>query len=114
MNIEPGSSKGNDPIIASDFEAAVLATIAAIPAGRVLAYGEVARRAGFPGYARHVGTLLSRQEETTGIPWHRVLRADGSLAFAAGSTRFREQRQRLLAEGVRFRGARVRGEFFAT
>jgi alkylated DNA nucleotide flippase Atl1 len=37
------------------------------------------------------------------VPWHRVLRADGSLAEHLYS----EQRQRLLAEGVRFRGDRV-------
>ena len=37
------------------------------------------------------------------VPWHRVLRADGSLAEHL----YTEQRQRLLAEGVRFRGDRV-------
>jgi len=36
-----------------------------------------------------------------GIPWHRVVRADGSLAKGA------RQRRLLEAEGVPFRGARV-------
>jgi alkylated DNA nucleotide flippase Atl1 len=36
-----------------------------------------------------------------GLPWHRVVRADGSLAKGA------RQKELLLAEGVRFRGDRV-------
>jgi methylated-DNA-protein-cysteine methyltransferase related protein len=35
------------------------------------------------------------------VPWHRVVRADGSLAKGA------RQRRRLEAEGVPFRGDRV-------
>jgi alkylated DNA nucleotide flippase Atl1 len=37
------------------------------------------------------------------VPWHRVLRANGTLAEHL----YTEQRQRLLAEGVRFRGDKV-------
>jgi methylated-DNA-protein-cysteine methyltransferase related protein len=35
------------------------------------------------------------------VPWHRVVRADGSLAKGA------RQRQLLEAEGIPFRGTRV-------
>ena len=44
--------------------------------------------------------MLSRLDEP-GLPWHRVVRADGSLAMG--------ERQRVLLEreGVPFRGARV-------
>lgn len=41
------------------------------------------------------------------LPWHRVLRADGRIAFAPGSPAFREQVRRLAAEGVLSRNGRV-------
>jgi alkylated DNA nucleotide flippase Atl1 len=49
--------------------------IEAIPAGQVLSYGEVADRAGLRS-ARLVGRILA--EGLDGVPWHRVLRADGT------------------------------------
>ncbi|GAB2495231.1 hypothetical protein GCM10027266_11080 [Arenimonas alkanexedens] len=80
-----------------------------MPAGQVLGYGEVARRAGLPGRARLVARILSAGDEP-GLPWHRVLRSDGRVAFPAGSEGFDEQVQRLRAEGVRIEDGRVRGQ----
>jgi methylated-DNA-protein-cysteine methyltransferase-like protein len=78
----------------------ILACVASIPAGRVMTYGDVAEFAG-TGSARLVGRVLAA--DGGGVPWHRVLRADGSLAEHLYS----EQRQRLLAEGIRFAGDRI-------
>lgn len=82
--------------------------IRAIPCGSVAAYGEIARRAGLPGRARMVARVLSGNEDS-GLPWHRVVRSDGSVAFPRGSAEFIEQCRRLLAEGVRVERGRVRG-----
>jgi alkylated DNA nucleotide flippase Atl1 len=73
----------------------VVARIRAIPQGFVSAYGDVC-----PGAPRYTGTVLARSPDP-GLPWQRVVRADGSLAKGA--------RQRLLLEreGVPFRGDRV-------
>lgn len=49
-----------------------------IPSGRTMSYGDVAKRAGYPGAARAVGTLLSKNFDPS-IPCHRVIRADGKL-----------------------------------
>ena len=96
-----------------DFEAAVLATVAAIPSGTVLAYGEVARRAGYPGRARQVGSLLARLPAHNTLPWHRVLRADGRIAPRA--TGCREQQERLRTEGVEVGpGGRIPARYFST
>ena len=84
----------------SDFARRILACVAAIPPGAVMTYGDVAEYAGTRS-ARTVGRVLAADGGT--VPWHRVLRADGSLAEHLYS----EQRQRLLAEGVRFDGDRV-------
>ncbi|MFZ5655855.1 MAG: MGMT family protein [Pseudomonadota bacterium] len=86
----------------------IYAAIRAIPAGEVAGYGEVARRAGLPGRARLVARLLSTGGEP-GLPWHRVLRSDGRIAFPEGSDGHREQRERLRAEGVEVSGGRVVG-----
>ena len=59
----------------------------------------VARRAGLPGRARLVARVLSENTDPK-LPWHRVLRSDGRIAFPEGSKGFREQSQRLRAEGV--------------
>ncbi len=87
----------------------IFAAIRAIPAGEVAGYGEVARRAGLPGRARLVARLLGQNEDPD-LPWHRVLRSDGRIAFPDGSRGFREQSQRLRAEGVRVESGRVKGQ----
>lgn len=86
----------------------IFAAIRAIPRGEVAGYGEVARRAGLPGRARLVARLLSAGGEPR-LPWHRVLRSDGRIAFPAGSAGFREQAARLAREGVSVVDGRVAG-----
>lgn len=76
--------------------------IRAIPKGKVLTYGGVARAAGHPGLSRLVARILQRG---FGLPWHRVLGAGGEIKLRGDSAL--EQRFRLQAEGVRFRGRRV-------
>ncbi|WP_372393462.1 MGMT family protein [Xanthomonas sp. NCPPB 3582] len=85
----------------------ILEVICAIPAGEVAGYGEVARRAGLPGRARLVARVLSGNEDPQ-LPWHRVLRSDGRIALPEGSAGYREQCQRLRAEGVQVMQGRVR------
>jgi len=59
------------------FTRRVYAVVAKIPKGSVLTYGEVARRAGYPGAARAVGNALNRNPDTKKVPCHRVVRSDG-------------------------------------
>jgi len=80
----------------------ILAAIRRIPQGKVSTYGAVARAAGFPGAARQVVAAL---RQSVGLPWHRVLGAGGHIKLQ-GESAF-EQRFRLQAEGVAFRGRRV-------
>lgn len=78
-----------------------------IPQGRVAAYGQVADLAGLPGRARMVGRALGLDEDKDTLPWHRVLCADGRIAFPRDSELFDVQRHRLLNEGVTVREGRV-------
>ena len=92
---------------ASSAALAIRRTVAAIPRGCVASYGEIAARAGLPGRARMVGRVLGDAGPAAKLPWHRVLRSDGRIAFAPGSRAFREQRSRLIEEGVVVRAGRV-------
>ena len=85
----------------------ILAAIRAIPRGQVAGYGHIAQRAGLPGRARMVARILSENADPK-LPWHRVLRSDGRIAFPEGSKGYREQSQRLRAEGVTVEKGRVR------
>lgn len=96
------------PLSAEHRQQRILAAVRAIPPGTVASYAEVARRAGLPRGARLVVAAL-RGSDGAGVPWHRVLRADGRIAFAFGSEAFAEQLRRLRAEGVEVSaGGRVR------
>jgi len=80
----------------------IIAAIRKIPPGKVSTYGAVARAAGFPGAARQVVAAL---RSAVGLPWQRVLGAGGAIKLR-GDYAF-EQRFRLEAEGVTFRGRKV-------
>jgi methylated-DNA-protein-cysteine methyltransferase-like protein len=96
------------PITAAAALARIRKAIRAIPAGSVAGYGVVAHRAGLPGRARLVARMLAGNDDPT-LPWHRVLRSDGRIAFPPDSEGFAEQIQRLRAEGVVVVAGRVRG-----
>ena len=91
-------SSGTDP---RAFEREVIEVIRALRPGEVASYGEIAVEAGFPGAARAVGNVLARSE---GLPWWRVVRADGRLV----SPKEKEQARRLKAEGVSVVNGKVR------
>ena len=80
--------------------AEVLERIRSVPPGRVAAYSDVT-----PHAPRHAGQVLSASLEGD-LPWHRIVRADGSLAKGD------RQKELLVAEGVRFVGSRVDMERF--
>jgi methylated-DNA-protein-cysteine methyltransferase-like protein len=79
----------------SDRQRRVLERVRAIPEGFVASYGDVS-----PGAPRLAGAALSGTDDPS-VPWHRVVRADGSLAMGD------RQRALLDVEGVPMRGGRV-------
>ncbi len=74
-----------------------------IPEGRVASYGQIARMLGEPRKARFVGFAMHASPGIAGgVPCHRVVFKDGSLApgFAFGGPH--AQHQLLAAEGIEF------------
>jgi methylated-DNA-protein-cysteine methyltransferase-like protein len=96
------SKNTKKPDGASTARMRIEAAIRRIPKGRVSTYGAIARAAGFPGGARQVARVLHRGFD---LPWQRVLGAGGEIKLRGDSAI--EQRLRLEAEGVRFRGRKV-------
>lgn len=74
--------------------------IAAVPPGKVSTYGDIAAIAGAPS-PRLVGRILA--EDGADLPWHRILRADGTPAPHLAH----RQLELLRAEGVLADGRRV-------
>ncbi|MGD1994072.1 MAG: MGMT family protein [Anaerolineae bacterium] len=69
-----------------------------IPAGKVATYGQIAWLVGQPRGARTVGWALRALPPGAGVPWHRVVNAQGGISIAARE----HQRALLEAEGVVF------------
>ena len=78
----------------------IMEQILAVPRGRVSCYRDIALRAGLPNGARQAVRVLHSLSEQHNLPWHRIIRADGSIALEEGAGR--ELQIRLLrAEGVK-------------
>ncbi|MCG6576465.1 MGMT family protein [Pseudomonas sp. AF32] len=82
-------------------------TLAQVPAGKVVTYGQLAEMAGLGRAARWVGRTLSQLPDDTRLPWHRVVGAGGRISLPAGSTSGDEQRARLRLEGISVLNNRV-------
>ena len=78
--------------------------VRSIPSGAVMSYGQVGRLCG--ATARTVGWAMSVVPD--GVPWHRVVGADGYLRIGRRSPELQqEQQERLMAEGVQVDGNTV-------
>jgi methylated-DNA-[protein]-cysteine S-methyltransferase len=66
------------------FHADVLAQLARVPYGETETYGALAAKAGRPGAARAVGTVMNRNPIPIVLPCHRIVGANGSLTGYAG------------------------------
>lgn len=87
-------------------------TVALIPEGKVACYGQIADLAGLPGRARLVGKVLSLAPQGINLPWHRVLRSNGQLAFSAGSSQANLQTGLLQQENIAVLNNRVKLQAF--
>jgi len=95
------------PGVSHELAQRIYATVRRIPRGSVSTYGWIAERAGLPRRARLDGHALRVLRSGTGVPWHRVINAQGRSSFPRGSHGQLEQRRRLEDEGVRFVRGRV-------
>jgi methylated-DNA-protein-cysteine methyltransferase-like protein len=85
--------------------ARVYALVKEIPRGRVITYGDLAKRLRLPGGARTAGRAMAACPSGHGIPWQRVVGGKGRLLIREPVAAL--QRRLLESEGVRFAGSRV-------
>ncbi len=82
----------------SPFQRRVLAAARRIPVGRVVSYGELARRIGQPGASRAVGQALGHNPIPIIIPCHRIVASGGGLGGYVGGVK--AKRALLTLEGA--------------
>ena len=87
------------------FNQAVCEVVSQILPGRIMSYGEVACAAGYPRHARMVSRAMKQSPHP--LPWHRVIKADRTLAFERGSESYIKQEKYLLQEGVKILKGKV-------
>lgn len=87
-------------------------TVQLIPLGKVASYGQIADLAGIPGRARLVGKSLGFVPKDMEVPWHRVLRSNGQIAFPRGSEESQKQTGLLQQEDVAVFNNRVKLSIF--
>lgn len=83
-------------------------TVSIIPKGRVASYGQIADLAGLPGRARLAGKALRESPDVLQLPWYRVLRSSGDLAFNKGTEKALEQKISLMNEKIIVKNNRVK------
>ncbi len=76
------------------FQRSIWKAISTVGFGETISYGELARRAGYPGSARAAGAATGRNPIGIIVPCHRIMGADGSLTGYAGGL---ERKRALLA-----------------
>ena len=90
------------------FRQRVYSVVQGVPPGRVVSYGDVARAVGMPGHARQVGRALAALGDSEAdVPWHRVVRSTGAIAFGEGTEAARLQEILLAREGIALTSGRV-------
>lgn len=83
------------------FQQKALEVVTAIPEGKVLTYGQVAKKAGNEKASRAVGTIMAKNADKN-VPCHRVVRSDGSIGMYNG-LRGKDKQVILKREGVQFK-----------
>jgi methylated-DNA-protein-cysteine methyltransferase-like protein len=77
----------------------IIDAIKAVPPGKVSSYGAIAMKAGLPNGARQTVRALHSLSEKHSLPWHRIVRSNGTIALEEGSGR-ELQIELLRSEGV--------------
>jgi len=89
-------------VCVSEFFRRVYETVARIPRGQVVTYGQIAAALGDPRQARTVGWALHSTPEWLDIPWHRVVNSSGGISTRHTSGGSNTQRKLLEDEGIVF------------
>ena len=65
----------------------IVEVIKSIPKGKVSSYRDIALEAGIPNGARQTVRVLHSLSKKFDLPWHRVIRSDGTIGLKEGEGR---------------------------
>lgn len=82
----------------NEFHMQIFTVIHQIPKGKISTYGTIAKMAGYPGYARHVGKALGHLPEGSTLPWYRVVNSQGKISLKGND--LLRQKTKLVDEGI--------------
>lgn len=85
----------------SDRALAIYSCLRAVPRGELITYGELAKRAGFPGEAQAIGTTMGRNPWPLIVPCHRVVGSDGKLIGFSAPGGLKTKQRMLAMENAR-------------
>lgn len=86
----------------------ILSVIAFIPQGKVASYGQIAQLAGLPRHARLVGRVLRDMDESSDLPWHRVINSQGKISVhKLDEQGMNIQAAKLMQEGIAVIGDKI-------
>jgi methylated-DNA-protein-cysteine methyltransferase-like protein len=89
----------------NEFQRRVWRLVMKIPRGKVATYGQIAVWLGWPRRARMVGMAMRHCPQ--GVPWQRVVNAQGGISLRTAVGSMMTQRILLEQEGVALRSGRV-------
>jgi methylated-DNA-protein-cysteine methyltransferase-like protein len=88
----------------------IIEQIKSVPKGKVSSYRDIAARAGLPNGARQTVRVLHSMSEKYELPWHRIIRSDGTIALEGEGKAL--QIDLLRREGVKVSDDGKVGRFF--
>lgn len=91
----------------SPFKRKVLKAAIKVPFGKMISYGELARKAGSPKAARAVGQTMASNPIPIVIPCHRVVGSTGHLTGYSGGDGIEQKKLLLKLEGITIKGIKV-------
>lgn len=91
-----------------EFKLQIYQLLSNIPVGKVISYGELARLAGQPNYARQVGRLLKELPKNSSLPWYRVVNSQMKISFEVDSPAYLRQKKALENEGWSIENGKIR------
>jgi len=83
----------------TDATGRIIEQILAVPKGRVCSYRDIALKAGIQNGARQTVRVLHSMSKKHNLPWHRIIRSNGSIALTGEGMRI--QITLLRKEGVK-------------
>ncbi|MGO2337401.1 MGMT family protein [Providencia sp.] len=82
------------------FQDIIYSLIGAIPKGRVVTYGTLAKMAGYPSYVRQVCQVIRKVPTGSTLPCHRIINGQGKLSVTG--EHYIRHKKALMGEGIIF------------